>query len=155
MSAKPPKPPSGLYCGGYIDGLVRWLSASLSSGRRGIDTPGQGWASCTLPTGEVIEVTHRVPLYTLARKLEALGYGDWFLQAFASATGTRSLRGKVSVMAGLTVEESDKRGLRLRKFKPFPVGGPAKERDLGPEGTQPPEKAETRLSESRRGGKAA
>ena len=32
-------------------------------------------ASCTLPTGETITVSHRVPLYTLARELDARGYG--------------------------------------------------------------------------------
>ena len=68
---------------------------------------------------------------------------------------TPSLRGKVSVMAGLMVEESDKGGLRLRKYRPFSLGGRVTESDLGSEGTQPPEKAETPLSESPRDEKAA
>ena len=104
-------------------------------------------AACILPSGEHVEVTNRVPFYALARKLEGLGYGDCFLQAY-TPTGTPSLRGKVSVMAGLTVEESDKGGFKLRKYRPFPGGGRVTESDLGSEGTQPPEKAEPRLSES-------
>ena len=36
---------------------------SESPARRGLDC-----ATCTLPTGETITVTHRVPLYTLARE---------------------------------------------------------------------------------------
>ncbi len=39
-------------------------------------------------------------------------------------------------MAGLRIEESDRGGLQQRKFEPFPGAGAAKERDLGPEGTQ-------------------
>ena len=42
-------------------------------------------AHCDLPSGEHlvrVEVTNRVPLYTLARKLEAMGFGDWKLQAY-------------------------------------------------------------------------
>ncbi len=107
-------------------------------------------ATCDLPSGEHlvrVEATGRTPLYSLARKLEALGLGDWKLQAY-TPTGTKSLRGKVSVMAGLTVEESDKGGLKLRKYRPFPGGGRVTESDLGSEGTPPPEKGETRLSES-------
>ena len=77
-------------------------------------------ASCTLPTGETITISHRLPLYTLARELDAKGYGGHRLQAY-SPTGTPSLRGLVSVMAGLTVEESDRNGLRLRRFRAFPT----------------------------------
>jgi hypothetical protein len=105
-------------------------------------------ARCELPNGQVVETRgRRTPLYDLARKLEELGFGDWTLRSF-TPEGTPSLKGKVSVMAGLMVEESDKRGLRLRKFKPFPLGGATTQRDLGSEGTQPPENEETRLSES-------
>ncbi len=78
-------------------------------------------ASCTLPSGETVTVTHRVPLYTLARELAAKGYGDYRLQSY-TPTGTPSLRGLVSVMAGLTVEETDKGGLKLRRFRHFPRG---------------------------------
>jgi hypothetical protein len=112
-------------------------------------------ARCELPNGQVVETKgRRTPLYDLARKLEAMGFGDRTLQA-NTPTGTPSLRGKVSVMAGLTVEENDKSGLRLRKFRPVPVGGFAKDAHLGPEGTQPPEKGETSLSESPDTGRAA
>ena len=79
-------------------------------------------ASCTLPSGETITVSHRVPLYTLARELDARGYGDYRLQSYTPA-GTPSLRGLVSVMAGLTVEESDRDGLRLRPFREHPGRG--------------------------------
>ena len=61
-----------------------------------------------------------MPLYTLARELDARGYGDFRLQAY-TPTGTPSLRGLVSVMAGLTVEETDRDGLRLRRFRSFPT----------------------------------
>ncbi len=49
-------------------------------------------AHCDLPPGEHVEVTNRVPLYTLARKLAAKGYGDYRLQSY-TPTGTPSLRG--------------------------------------------------------------
>ena len=90
-------------------------------------------ASCTLPTGETVTVSHRVPLYTLARELDARGYGDYRLQAY-TPTGTPGLRGLVSVMAGLTVSERDKEGLRLEKYRPFPSRGRPAERDPGSEG---------------------
>ncbi len=105
-------------------------------------------ARCELPNGQMIETTgRRSPLYALARKLEVFGFGDWALQAY-TPTGTKSLRGKVSVMAGLMVEESDKGGLKLRKYRPFPGGGRVTESDLGLKGTHPPENEETPLCES-------
>ena len=93
-----------------------------------------------------VEVTNRVPLYALARKLEAMGYGDCLLQAY-TPTGTPSLRGLVSVMAGLTVEETDRDGLRLRPFREHPGKGifsraaAPQERDEGSEAilVPPPE----------------
>ncbi len=60
----------------------------------------------------------RPPFYDLCREVDRLGYGDWKLQAY-TPTGTPSLRGKVSVMAGLMVEESDRGGLKRRKYRPF------------------------------------
>ncbi len=112
-------------------------------------------ARCELPNGQVVETRHRrTPLYDLARKLDELGFGDWKLQAY-TPTGTPSLKGKVSVMAGLMVEESDKGGLRLRKYRPFSLGGRVTESDLGSEGTQPPENEETPLCESPPDEKAA
>jgi hypothetical protein len=112
-------------------------------------------ARCELPNGQVVETRgRRTPLYDLARKLDELGFGDWKLQAY-TPTGTPSLRGKVSVMAGLTVEESDKGGLKRRKYRPFPGGGRVTQRDFGPEATEPPENGETRLSESLPDEKAA
>ena len=99
---------------------------SESARRQGLDC-----ASCTIPTGETVTVTHRVPLYTLARELDARGYGDYRLQAY-TPTGTPSLRGLVSVMAGLTVKERDSDGLRLERFQKFP--GRPQERDPGSEG---------------------
>ncbi len=50
-------------CGsGYgRDKIMNTLSAILS----------EKTGSCILPSGEHVEVTNRVPLYTLARKLEA------------------------------------------------------------------------------------
>ena len=112
-------------------------------------------ARCELRSGEAVEVRRkRTSFYDLCRELDRLGYGDHKIQIFTPA-GTPSLRSKVAVLAGLMVEESDKRGLRLRKFKPFPVGGAAIQRDLESEGTEPPENEVTRLSESPPDEKAA
>ena len=87
-------------------------------------------ASCTLPTGEVIEVRHRrTPLFAICRELDARGYGDCRIE-ISTPTGTPSMRGKVSTLAGLRIEESDKAGLRLRAYRPFPPARVAKERDL-------------------------
>ncbi len=44
--------------------------------------------------------------------------------------------------------KSDKDGLRLRAYTPFPPAGVGKERDLGPESTQAPEDEEMRASDS-------
>ena len=66
------------------------------------------------------------PAFALARALEALGYGDEQLQMFTHID-TPSLRGQVKVMAGLTVEETNNRGLRRRQFRPFNVGRGAKD----------------------------
>jgi hypothetical protein len=89
----------------------------------------------TLPGGRIVEVRcQRVPLYGLARELDRLGYGDWLIQAH-TPEGRPSLRGLVTVVAELTVEESDSSGLRLRKFHPLPPGGAAVERDDASAGT--------------------
>ncbi len=105
-------------------------------------------AQCELPNGQVVETRHRrTPLYDLARKLDELGFGDWKLQAY-TPTGTPSLKGKVSVLAGLMVTERDRDGLRLEKYKPFDPRHRVPQRDLSLEGTQPPEKEETLLCES-------
>ena len=100
-------------------------------------------ARCELPTGEVVEVQGRkTPLYDLARELDVRGYGDCRLQAF-TPEGTPSLRGLVKVMAGLTVKERDRGGLRLERFQKFP-GRPA-DGQTAVEGTQTPESAEKGL----------
>ena len=77
----------------------------------------------------------------------ARGYGDWRLQVH-TPEGTPSLSSLVGKMAGLTVEESDKGGLKLRKYEPFPGVRVFTDGDLGPEGTQTPDKAEMRVSDS-------
>ena len=87
-----------------------------------------------------------MPLYTLARELDKRGYGDYRLQSY-TPTGTPSLRGLVSVMAGLTVEETDKGGLKLRRFRHFPRGaisfgaGAPVQCDPALEGILPPQTA--------------
>ncbi len=83
----------------------------------------------------------------MARALVEMGYGDWHLQIYTPA-GTPSLSGLVSKMAKLTVEESDKGGLRLRKYRPFPPGRSLTDAQVAPEGTQTPDKAEMRVSDS-------
>ena len=80
-------------------------------------------ARCELPTGEVVEVMgRRTPFYDLARELDARGWGEWRIQIY-TPTGTPSLSGLVKDLAGLTIEETDKGGLRLRRYRPFPLGG--------------------------------
>ena len=112
-------------------------------------------ASCRLPTGDVVELRHkRTPLYDLARELEKCGYGDWILQAY-TPTGTPSLHGLVKVMAGLTVEESDKGGLRLRKYRPFPLGRSATDAQVELEGTSGPETPDRAPGPDRTTGEAA
>ncbi len=112
-------------------------------------------ARCVLPTGEAVEVRHRrTAFFDLCRELDVLGYGDCRIE-ISTPQGTPSMRGKVSTLAGLSIEESDKDGLRLRAYRPFPPGRVAKERDLGPEGTRTPENEEMRLSESTAGVEAA
>ncbi len=98
--------------------------------------------------GEVVEVTGRkTPFFALCRELDKRGYGDCRIE-ISTPEGTPSMRGLVKAMAGLRIEESDKDGLRLRAYRPFPPGRVAKERDLSPEGTQTPENEEKRVSES-------
>ncbi len=80
-----------------------------------------------LPTGEVVEVIHRkTPFYDLCRKLDALGYGDRRIE-ISTPKGTPSMRGVVRVLAGLTVKERDRSGLKLERFEKF--HGLAQERD--------------------------
>lgn len=110
------------------------LSATFQVGRHGnFDS-----ITCLLPDGSTVSLTGRkCPLYDLARELDQRGYGDHRLQAY-TPKGTPSLWGKVSVMAGLTVEETDNGGLRLRKYRPFPVGGRPQDAQISPEGTHHP-----------------
>ncbi len=113
-------------------------------------------ARCVLPTGDVVELRHkRTPFFSLCRELDKRGYGDCRIE-ISTPAGTSSMRGKVSTLAGLSIEESDKDGLRLRAYRPFPPGRVAKERDLDPEGTQrTPENGKMRVSESIAGVEAA
>ncbi len=79
-------------------------------------------------------------------------------QAFlARSTFQLDLRvyGALTRLAGLRIEESDKDGLRLRAYRPFPPARVAKERDLGSEGTQTPESKETPPARDRTIGEAA
>ncbi len=77
----------------------------------------------------------RVRFFAICRELDALGYGDCRIE-ISTPAGTPSLRGLVKVMAGLTVEESDKGGLRLRKYRPFPLGRSATDSQVELEGTR-------------------
>ena len=105
-------------------------------------------ACCELPSGEVVEVKAcNTPLFALCRILDKRGYGDCRIE-ISTPEGTPSLRGKVSALARLRIEESDKDGLRLRAYTPFPPAGVGKERDLAAKGTQAPESEEMRASDS-------
>ncbi len=112
-------------------------------------------ACCKLATGEEVEVKDRkTPFFTLCRELDKRGYGDCRIQIY-TPEGTPSMRGLVKALAGLRIEESDRGGLQQRKFEPFPGAGAAKERDLGPEGTQTPSNEEKRVPDSTGHQKAA
>ncbi len=112
-------------------------------------------ARCELPLGEVVEVAGRkTPFFALCRELDKRGYGDRRIE-ISTPQGTPSMRGLVKAMAGLRIEESDRGGLKQRKFEPFPGAGAAKERDLSPEGTQTPENEEKRVPDSTEHEKAA
>ena len=87
----------------------------------------------------------RTPFYDLSRALAEMGYGDWHLQVY-TPQGTPSLSGLVEKLAGLIVTERDKGGLKLEKYRPFPVRRRPTGGDLGPKGAQVPEKEETRVS---------
>ncbi len=105
-------------------------------------------ARSDLPTGPAVEVRHRrTPFFAICRELDKLGYGNCRIE-ISTPAGTPSMRGKVSTLAGLRIEESDKGGLRLRAYRPFPPARIAHERDLRPEGTRTPENEKTRASES-------
>jgi len=105
-------------------------------------------ARCELPSGEGVEVKGRkTPFFALCRELDKRGYGDCRIE-ISTPEGTPSMRGLVKAMAGLRIEESDRGGLKQRKFEPFPGAGAAKERDLGPEGTRTPENEEMRVPDS-------
>ena len=94
------------------------------------DERGFTGASCRLPTGEAVELRHkRTPFFALCRELDKRGYGDCRIE-ISTPAGTPSMRGKVSTLAGLRIEESEKAGLRLRAYRPFPPARVAKERDL-------------------------
>ncbi len=80
------------------------------------DERGFTGARCVLPTGEAVEVHgRRTPFFAICRELDKRGYGDCRIE-ISTPAGTPSMRGKVSALAGLRIEESDQGGLRLRRF---------------------------------------
>ncbi len=80
-------------------------------------------ARCELPDGEVVEVKGRnTPFFAICRELAKRGYGDCRIE-ISTPTGTPSMCAVVKVAAGLAVSERDNRGLRLEKYRPFPVRG--------------------------------
>ncbi len=105
-------------------------------------------ARCELPTGEVVEVLeHKQPFYNLCRKLDRLGYGDHRIE-ISTPTGTPSTRAVVSVAAGLMVVESNRDGLRLEPYRPFPHHLKPQERDeaAGPTRARVPTAATSRCA---------
>ncbi len=112
-------------------------------------------ARCELPTGEVVEVKGRkTPFFALCRELDKRGYGDCRIE-ISTPQGTPSMRGKVSTLAGLAISERDDRGLRMEKFRPFPVRGRPTDAQVAPLGSPAPETVATRLASQRAGAKAA
>ncbi len=112
-------------------------------------------ARCELPGGEVVEVKARnTPFFALCRELEARGYGDCHIE-ISTPTGTPSIRAAVGVAAGLAISERDDRGLRMEKFRPFPVRGRPTDAQVTPLGSPAPEDEEMRASDSTAHEKAA
>ncbi len=112
-------------------------------------------AKCRLPTGEAVEVKGRnTPFFALCRELAKRGYGDCRIE-ISTPQGTPSMRGKVSTLAGLAISERDDRGLRMEKFRPFPVRGRPTDAHEGLQGSPAPETVEMRLASHRAGPKAA
>ncbi len=112
-------------------------------------------ARCELPGGEVVEVKARnTPFFALCRELEARGYGDCHIE-ISTPTGTPSMRAAVGVAAGLAISERDGRGLRMEKFRPFPVRGRPTDAQVAPLGSPVPEDEEMRASDSTAHEKAA
>ena len=152
--------PSAKVCDNFaqIDVFVQYQSRNAKAVLKASFVPSKGLyrdARCELPTDEVVEVRRkRTPLYDLARELQARGHGEWLLQAYTHS-GTPSLRGLVKVMAGLTVEDSDKGGLKLRKYRPFPRGGRLTDARADPAGTQGQATAEAPSQADRDGKEAA
>jgi hypothetical protein len=72
----------------------------------------------TVRCGKIV-VVNRVPIFSLCRKLLEHGIrGSTILQTY-TAQGTPSLRGIVGRMAGLTVAETDRGGVRRTAYVPF------------------------------------
>ncbi len=112
-------------------------------------------ARCELPGGEVVEVKGRnTPFFALCRELDKRGYGDYRIEIF-TPKGTPSMCAVVKVAAGLAVSERDDRGLRLEKYRPFPVRGRPTDAQVAPLGSPAPETVATRLASHRAGAKAA
>ena len=102
-------------------------------------------ARCRLPTAEIIEVIHRkTPFYDLCRELDRLGYGDHRIE-IDTPWGTPSMRAVASVAAGLMVVESDRDGLRLEPYRPFPHHLKPQERDEAVEGIHTPQTSSARV----------
>ena len=112
-------------------------------------------ARCELPGGEVVEVKGRnTPFFAICRELAKRGYGDCRIE-ISTPTGTPSIRAAVGVAAGLAISERDDRGLRMEKFRPFPVRGRPTDAHEGLQGSPAPGTVATRLASHRAGAKAA
>ena len=123
------------------DGKFKGVEAALEAGhsaiaavggaeaQEGADVPMADKIIAYLRGSESIEcpehgirLSHRVPIYTLCRRLNELGLGDKTLSVIAPS-GTPSCKVNIAKGAGLTIGESDSGGLRLQKYRPFPVDG--------------------------------
>lgn len=79
--------------------------------------PGRHEALCD---GEVIVKSSRQPCYDGARALLARGVDPETFIQWHNEHGTPDMRGKVGELAKWTVEESDRDGLRRRRWRPNP-----------------------------------
>ncbi len=105
-------------------------------------------ARCELPGGEVVEVKGRnTPFFALCRELDKRGYGDCRIE-ISTPTGTPSIRAAVGVAAGLAISERDDRGLRMEKYRPFPVRGRPTDAQVAPLGSPAPGSEEMSASDS-------
>ena len=90
-----------------------------------IDRKGRFRARRDSPDGPVIVVSSRQPLLDAARILKAEG-ATGKLEMWDVVRPYARMSGDIEKLAGLTIEETDRSGLQVRRWRPFKttVAGP-------------------------------